>query len=74
MSTPVAYVSLWRVSETLNRDFISKLDSMHKGVPSLLDALASFCHIMWPYLLPPLLAILLEAPLSLRVRSFYIPL
>ncbi|KAL5514633.1 hypothetical protein ACEPAG_1949 [Sanghuangporus baumii] len=66
MSTPVAYVSLWRVSETTHYDFISKVDGLYESVPPLFDSLASFCRTMWPYVLPPLLSVLLEAPLSLR--------
>ncbi|KAL5478514.1 hypothetical protein ACEPAI_2698 [Sanghuangporus weigelae] len=66
MSTPVAYVSLWRVSETIHHDFISKVDGLYESIIPLFDSLVSFCHTMWPYVLPPLLSVLLEAPLSLR--------
>ncbi|KAL5497792.1 hypothetical protein ACEPAH_2723 [Sanghuangporus vaninii] len=66
MCTSVAYVSLWRVSETIHHDFISKVNGLYESTLPLFDSLVSFSHTMWPYVLPPLFSVLLEAPLSLR--------
>ncbi|KAL5520859.1 hypothetical protein ACEPAF_2862 [Sanghuangporus sanghuang] len=66
MSTSVVYVSLWRVSETIHHDFISKVDDLYESTLPLFDSLVLFCHTMWPYVLPPLFSVLSEAPLSLR--------
>ena len=58
----MAFASLWSTSESFHSYFeFDIIDS------SQLENIVSFLQVAWPYVLPPLFVIGVEAPLSLRV-------
>ncbi|EJD01842.1 uncharacterized protein FOMMEDRAFT_28998 [Fomitiporia mediterranea MF3/22] len=63
---PVAYISLWKTSESFHTSLHSKLNATYEALRPSFHSFVVFCDTMWPFVLPPLFAIALEAPLSLR--------